>query len=227
MRRSRAPPTPWRSCATAGIPLRLVTNTTMRPRRSILERLERLGIEAEPVGAADAGDPRGAAVRGGGIRICLAGRARRAPRGPRGSRGGRGIRRRGDRRRPRGRLGLRGPEPRLPAADGRGRADRPAEEPLLGDRRGALSRCGAVRLGARVRDRAGRRRSSASPRTPSSSSPSRSSVWAPTAQRWSATTSRPMSAARWTPGLAGILVRTGKYREDLVRKSRDRAHRDG
>jgi phospholysine phosphohistidine inorganic pyrophosphate phosphatase len=31
-----------------GIPLRLVTNTTMRPRRSILERLERLGIEAEP-----------------------------------------------------------------------------------------------------------------------------------------------------------------------------------
>jgi HAD superfamily hydrolase (TIGR01458 family) len=31
-----------------GIPIRLVTNTTMRPRRSILERLERLGIEAEP-----------------------------------------------------------------------------------------------------------------------------------------------------------------------------------
>lgn len=31
-----------------GIPLRLVTNTTMRPRRTILERLERLGIEAEP-----------------------------------------------------------------------------------------------------------------------------------------------------------------------------------
>ena len=31
-----------------GIPLRLVTNTTMRPRRSILERLERLGIEADP-----------------------------------------------------------------------------------------------------------------------------------------------------------------------------------
>jgi HAD superfamily hydrolase (TIGR01458 family) len=32
----------------AGIPIRLVTNTTMRPRRSILDRLERLGIEAEP-----------------------------------------------------------------------------------------------------------------------------------------------------------------------------------
>ncbi|HEY6654511.1 MAG TPA: hypothetical protein VI028_10325, partial [Solirubrobacterales bacterium] len=31
-----------------GIPLRLVTNTTMRPRRSILERLGRLGIQAEP-----------------------------------------------------------------------------------------------------------------------------------------------------------------------------------
>jgi HAD superfamily hydrolase (TIGR01458 family) len=31
----------------AGIPIRLVTNTTMRPKRSILERLERLGIEAE------------------------------------------------------------------------------------------------------------------------------------------------------------------------------------
>jgi HAD superfamily hydrolase (TIGR01458 family) len=31
-----------------GIPIRLVTNTTMRPRRSILERLERLGIEADP-----------------------------------------------------------------------------------------------------------------------------------------------------------------------------------
>jgi HAD superfamily hydrolase (TIGR01458 family) len=30
------------------IPIRLVTNTTMRPRRSILERLERLGIEADP-----------------------------------------------------------------------------------------------------------------------------------------------------------------------------------
>jgi HAD superfamily hydrolase (TIGR01458 family) len=30
------------------IPIRLVTNTTMRPRRAILERLERLGIEADP-----------------------------------------------------------------------------------------------------------------------------------------------------------------------------------
>jgi HAD superfamily hydrolase (TIGR01458 family) len=30
------------------IPIRLVTNTTMRPRRSILERLERLGIEVDP-----------------------------------------------------------------------------------------------------------------------------------------------------------------------------------
>jgi HAD superfamily hydrolase (TIGR01458 family) len=29
------------------IPIRLVTNTTMRPRRSILERLERLGVEAQ------------------------------------------------------------------------------------------------------------------------------------------------------------------------------------
>jgi HAD superfamily hydrolase (TIGR01458 family) len=32
----------------ADLPIRLVTNTTMRPRRSILERLERLGIEADP-----------------------------------------------------------------------------------------------------------------------------------------------------------------------------------
>jgi phospholysine phosphohistidine inorganic pyrophosphate phosphatase len=32
----------------AGIPIRLVTNTTMRPRRAILERLARLGIEADP-----------------------------------------------------------------------------------------------------------------------------------------------------------------------------------
>ncbi len=32
----------------AGIPIRLVTNTTMRPRRSILERLQRLGLEADP-----------------------------------------------------------------------------------------------------------------------------------------------------------------------------------
>jgi HAD superfamily hydrolase (TIGR01458 family) len=32
----------------AGLPIRLVTNTTMRPRRSVLERLERLGIEADP-----------------------------------------------------------------------------------------------------------------------------------------------------------------------------------
>jgi HAD superfamily hydrolase (TIGR01458 family) len=31
-----------------GIPTRLVTNTTMRPRRSIIERLERLGIDADP-----------------------------------------------------------------------------------------------------------------------------------------------------------------------------------
>jgi HAD superfamily hydrolase (TIGR01458 family) len=30
------------------IPIRLVTNTTMRPRRSILERLERLGFAADP-----------------------------------------------------------------------------------------------------------------------------------------------------------------------------------
>jgi HAD superfamily hydrolase (TIGR01458 family) len=32
----------------ADIPIRLVTNTTMRPARSIIERLERLGIEADP-----------------------------------------------------------------------------------------------------------------------------------------------------------------------------------
>src|SRR5437763_12390474 len=32
----------------AGTAIRLVTNTTMRPRRSILERLERLGLEADP-----------------------------------------------------------------------------------------------------------------------------------------------------------------------------------
>jgi HAD superfamily hydrolase (TIGR01458 family) len=32
----------------ADLPIRLVTNTTMRPRRSVLERLERLGIEADP-----------------------------------------------------------------------------------------------------------------------------------------------------------------------------------
>lgn len=31
-----------------GIPIRLVTNTTMRPRSSILDRLERLGVEADP-----------------------------------------------------------------------------------------------------------------------------------------------------------------------------------
>jgi HAD superfamily hydrolase (TIGR01458 family) len=31
-----------------GVPIRLVTNTTMRPRRTILERLERLGLEADP-----------------------------------------------------------------------------------------------------------------------------------------------------------------------------------
>jgi HAD superfamily hydrolase (TIGR01458 family) len=31
-----------------GIPIRLVTNTTMRPRSSILERLERLGVKADP-----------------------------------------------------------------------------------------------------------------------------------------------------------------------------------
>jgi HAD superfamily hydrolase (TIGR01458 family) len=32
----------------AAVPIRLVTNTTMRPRRAILERLDRLGIEADP-----------------------------------------------------------------------------------------------------------------------------------------------------------------------------------
>jgi phospholysine phosphohistidine inorganic pyrophosphate phosphatase len=32
----------------ADLPIRLVTNTTMRPRRSIVERLERLGVEADP-----------------------------------------------------------------------------------------------------------------------------------------------------------------------------------
>jgi HAD superfamily hydrolase (TIGR01458 family) len=35
------------SLRSRGIPIRLVTNTTMRPARSILERLERLGIEAD------------------------------------------------------------------------------------------------------------------------------------------------------------------------------------
>jgi phospholysine phosphohistidine inorganic pyrophosphate phosphatase len=37
-----------RGLRAAGIPLRLITNTTMRPKRTILERLERLGIEADP-----------------------------------------------------------------------------------------------------------------------------------------------------------------------------------
>jgi HAD superfamily hydrolase (TIGR01458 family) len=32
----------------AGVSMRLVTNTTMRPRRAILERLDRLGFEADP-----------------------------------------------------------------------------------------------------------------------------------------------------------------------------------
>ena len=32
----------------ADMPIRLITNTTMRPRRSILERLDRLGIKADP-----------------------------------------------------------------------------------------------------------------------------------------------------------------------------------
>jgi HAD superfamily hydrolase (TIGR01458 family) len=32
----------------AGVAIRLVTNTTMRPRRSIIERLQRLGIESDP-----------------------------------------------------------------------------------------------------------------------------------------------------------------------------------
>jgi HAD superfamily hydrolase (TIGR01458 family) len=36
------------SLRSRGFPIRLVTNTTMRPARSILERLERLGIEADP-----------------------------------------------------------------------------------------------------------------------------------------------------------------------------------
>jgi HAD superfamily hydrolase (TIGR01458 family) len=38
-----------RSLRANQLPIRLVTNTTMRPRRSILDRLERLGIEADPV----------------------------------------------------------------------------------------------------------------------------------------------------------------------------------
>jgi HAD superfamily hydrolase (TIGR01458 family) len=37
-----------REFRSSGLPIRLVTNTTMRPRRTILERLERLGIEADP-----------------------------------------------------------------------------------------------------------------------------------------------------------------------------------
>ena len=32
----------------AGMPIRLVTNTTMRPKRTILDRLDRLGVEAGP-----------------------------------------------------------------------------------------------------------------------------------------------------------------------------------
>ena len=36
---------------------------------------------------------------------------------------------------------------------------------------------------------------------------------------WSATTSRATSAARSGSGLAAVLVRTGKYREDALRAS--------
>ena len=136
-----------------GIPIRLVTNTTMRPRRSILERLERLGIEADPAElitpatlarrrCGEAGyesvalvvldelleDLEGLEERGDSVDAVIVGDLGEA-------------------------LGLRGPQPRLPAADGRRRADRAAEEPLLGDGGRALTRCGPIRRRTGVRHR--------------------------------------------------------------------------
>ena len=136
-------------------PLRLVTNTTMRPRRSILERLERLGIEADPTElitpatlAARRCEERGY----GSVSLVVLDDLREDLEGiaeGEGSVEAVIVGDLGDG------LGLRGPEPRLPAGDGGSGADRPAEEPLLADLGGTVPRRGALRRGDRVRDRPG------------------------------------------------------------------------
>ena len=159
-----------RASASERIPLRLVTNTTMRPRRTILERLERLGIEADPGGAAHARRPwrRAAARRPATSRSpwsssTSSARTSRASRsegdsvdavivGDLGERWDYDVLNRAFRQ-----------------ADGRRRADRAAEEPLLGDRRGSLARRGARSSPPSSTRRDARPRWSASPPRPSSS----------------------------------------------------------
>ncbi len=150
----------------------------MRPRRSILERLERLGIDAEPSELLTRRrSPPGAARRRATQRFRC--RARRAPRGPGGHRGGRRTGRRRDRRGPRRQVGLRGAEPGVSPGDGGGGSDRATEEPLLGDGRGTLPGCWAIRRGDR--DASGREAEVVGKPAPAFfDSPSRISVSGPT-----------------------------------------------
>ena len=187
-----------------GMALRFVTNTTTRPRRRILERLDRLGFDVGAARARHARSARGAAVH--------------RPRPP-ARRAADERRRQGGLRRPRGgrttrqtpsssaisatRFGLRTAQPRVPPPDGRRRADRPAEEPLLADARRAGARRRPVRRRARVRDGARGRRGRQARAGVLRDGARRARRAGRSGRRWSATTWRPTSAARSPPASPG------------------------
>ena len=102
-----------------GIPIRLVTNTTMRPARSIMERLDRLGIEADPAELITPAILAKRRCEEAGYESVSLVVLDELLEDLEGLQEDRRFRRRGDRRRPRGGLGLRRPQPRLPPADGR------------------------------------------------------------------------------------------------------------
>ena len=113
-------------------------------------------------------------------------------------------------------MGLRGPQPRLPPVDGRRGADRAAEEPLLGDREGPVPRRRAVRSRAGICDRT---------RGGGDGKPSAAFFELALGELGVSADHAAMVgddveadvAGAMDAGLAGILVTTGKYREDLVR----------
>ena len=223
----------WRAFGRRRTPFRLVTNTTSRSRRDAggaARRLRPRGVGAEEIVTATLAGAE--LIRAAGLRPRRAVRPGRRARGhARGSSscGGtsdrpprRGGRRR--RRRPGRPLDLRAAAGGVRAPHGRRGAGRPLARPVLPAGRAAGPRCGAVRRRAGVRGRAPRPPSRASPARPSSAPPSaRLGLAADRAvamvgdDLWSDV----QGAQR--AGLQGWLVRTGKFREDVLARQRDHA----
>ena len=191
----------------------------MRPRRTILERLERLGIEADrdelltpatlaASRCAEAGyesvslvvldelreDLEGLEERGDSVDAVIVGDLDE--------------------------VGLRRSQPRLPAADGWRGPDRAAEEPLLGDRRGSVARRGALCGRPGVRNRIGGRGGREAVARLLRAGSRRAGGAGGARCDGGATTSRPTSEERWTRAWLVSWCGPGKYREDLVEKSR-------